>query len=443
MHLLKRRLIFLLLLLISSFYANSQVTVTPATGGESICLNAGPSTSDYYSLSDIVITETNPTDIGANTNRTFVLRFSGGSFEFLAGTGSATVTGSNIGFNSISVTTSTVTVNLSLFGGSSSSINSFTISGLQVRATAAGSANIVRASPFGGSLVVNGDATNGGVNHGTLSATNPPVALISDDKGGVICSSELITFTATPMSAVNYEFILDPSGARTTLQSSASDTYSTSSLSNGDQVSVIVTDANGCTDESAASTITVNPGFTSSLSSSAVADTSCDGESVTFIVSLGPTYTTPVDYDFFINGVSVGFPYPTTTNTYITSALNDGDEIYAIAYENGSCSATTNTITQTIIPLPSNSLTVNPATANVCFGETTDITIVNSETNVQYQLQDDSDDSPLSNTLNGTGSDLIITSFTLNSNVTIKVAASSTLTSNCSVDLTDNVAITC
>ena len=120
MHLLKRRLIFLLLLLISSFYANSQVTVTPATGGESICLNAGPSTSDYYSLSDIVITETNPTDIGANTNRTFVLRFSGGSFEFLAGTGSATVTGSNIGFNSISVTTSTVTVNLSLFFVSSS-----------------------------------------------------------------------------------------------------------------------------------------------------------------------------------------------------------------------------------------------------------------------------------------------------------------------------------
>ena len=68
-----------------SFNSFAQVTVTPATGGESICLNPGPSTSDWYTLSDITITETVVSDIQVTGggSRTFILGFSGtGSFVF-------------------------------------------------------------------------------------------------------------------------------------------------------------------------------------------------------------------------------------------------------------------------------------------------------------------------------------------------------------------------
>ncbi|MCB0497323.1 MAG: hypothetical protein KDC79_14375, partial [Cyclobacteriaceae bacterium] len=436
MQLLKRYFIFFLAFL-ASFYANAQVSVTAATGGENICLNSGPATSDYYSLSDIVVTETNPTDFDSpNANRTFTLGFSSGSFEFEAGIGNLTVSGAGIGTNSISVTSSSITVTLAIFGPSDASINSFTISGINVRATAAGTAEIRRT---GGSQIINGDAIGDAKNHGTLVANNPPVASLSDDKGSVICSSELITFTAAPGGATNYEFIFDPGGVRTTLQSGASEFYSTSSLSNGDQVSVIVTDSNGCSDESSASLITVNPGFTASISSSAAANTSCDGESVTFTAAYGGAPTLPVSYEFFVNGVVAQAASP--DDTYDLTTLNDGDEVYAIIQESGTCSATTNTITQTIVPLPSTGLSVIPTNSTVCYGETAEITVGSSELNVNYQLKDISDN-VLSSSFPGTGSNLVLTSTALTSNLTIKVVASSSLTTNCSVDLTDTEAIT-
>ena len=62
----------------------AQVTITVATGGESMCLNPGPATSDYYTLSDIVITENAVNDFNSlnNTNEYIDLQFSAAGFEF-------------------------------------------------------------------------------------------------------------------------------------------------------------------------------------------------------------------------------------------------------------------------------------------------------------------------------------------------------------------------
>ena len=74
--LLVLRILTFFSLLFLSFYASAQVNVTPATGGESICLNSGPTTSDYYNLSDITILETNPLEMVSEVAaKTFILGF--------------------------------------------------------------------------------------------------------------------------------------------------------------------------------------------------------------------------------------------------------------------------------------------------------------------------------------------------------------------------------
>ncbi len=429
-----------LCLVLCSSKLYGQATVTPATGGE-ICLNAGPSTSDYYTLSDIVITETNPTDFTSTSPapfwETFVLTISGGSFEFKPGVGTVTVTGSGFDINPTSpnVTSTSITIELGLYNASDAAINSLIISGIQVRATAAGSGQIIRS---GGSQPINGDDVGDGVNHGTLNAYEPPIASLTDDKGSTICANELITFTGSVTNgktAANYEFILDPNGARTSLQSSASSTYSTSSLSNGDEISVVITDTDGCSDESNILTITVNPGFSTSLAVNE--NPVCDPNSQTFTATASSGSVTQVD--FYVNG-SLAATDNTSPYEY-TANLSNNDQVYAIATD-PSCSSTSNTITVSTVPLPSDALSVVPTNSTVCINETAEITVQASETNVEYTLLDASDNSVLSSTFLGNGGDLVITSTPLSANVTIKVRASSTLASSCAVDLLDTEAIT-
>ena len=79
-----------------------------------------------------------------------------------------------------------------------------------------------------------------------------------------------------------------------------------------------VTDDNGC---SSTETYALNdPGAlpVSLASSEDPTNEICDGESVTF------TASGSVDYEFFINGVSVS-----TTNPYVTTTLVDGESVVA------------------------------------------------------------------------------------------------------------------
>ncbi len=443
--LFKSSLLGFLCLVLCSSYGFGQVVVTPATGGEAICLNAGPSTSDYYNLSDIVITETSPTDMTSTspfpTLEDFVLTISGGSFEFEPGVGTVTVTGSGFDVDPGSpvVTSTSITIDLGLYSASDAAINSLIISGIRVRATAAGSGQIIRS---GGSQPINGDDVGDGVNHGTLNAYNPPVAQLINDKTGnttdpTICSNELLTFTGSVTNgktAANYEFILDPGGARTVLQSSSSDTYSTSTLANNDQIAVVITDTDGCSDESNTQTITVTAGFSTSLTVDV--NPVCEPNSQTFTATPGVAV---LQVEFFVNGVSQGTD---TTSPYeYTANLNNNDQVYAIASD-ATCTSTSNTITVTTIPLPSTGLGVVATNNTVCFNTTAEITVQNSELNVEYTLQNAGDNSVLSSTFLGNGGDLVITSVPLTADLTIKVNASSTQTTNCAVDLTDTEPIT-
>ncbi|MBK9046462.1 MAG: T9SS type A sorting domain-containing protein [Bacteroidetes bacterium] len=153
----------MILLLIFSPTAHAAVTVTPASSGS--CLNLSPGA--YLAIGDIVIQENNNGDFSsAGGSRTLILS-APANFQFQAGVGNVTYqAGRNITAASIAVAAGTITVTYTCSNTNRS--DRMTISGIMARATAVpASGNIVRT---GGTGTINGDATGGGVNHGTLTA---------------------------------------------------------------------------------------------------------------------------------------------------------------------------------------------------------------------------------------------------------------------------------
>jgi len=82
----------------------------------------------------------------------------------------------------------------------------------------------------------------------------PQVTLKSSDADDKINAGESVTFTATSATAANYEFFV----GETSVQSSASNTYVTIKLTNGQVVSVKVTTESGCSATHTGITTTVN-----------------------------------------------------------------------------------------------------------------------------------------------------------------------------------------
>ncbi|MCU0367225.1 MAG: immunoglobulin domain-containing protein, partial [Cyclobacteriaceae bacterium] len=93
-----------------------------------------------------------------------------------------------------------------------------------------------------------------------------------------------------------------------------------------------------------------------------------------------------------------------------------------------------------VIGLPSALLNVSPVSATICSGSTASITITAAEAGVEYQLQNDADNTPLSGFSNGTGSNLVIASNALSATTTIKVYARNTSTL-CDVYLTNKTVV--
>src|SRR5690606_28536994 len=92
---------------------------------------------------------------------------------------------------------------------------------------------------------------------GLTMTVNPlPVAnLVSSDADNIICAGAPVTFTATPSGANIYALFVNGSS----VASSASRTYTTSTLNNGDEVHVVVTSTSGCEGTSTAIETEVTP----------------------------------------------------------------------------------------------------------------------------------------------------------------------------------------
>ena len=105
---------------------------------------------------------------------------------------------------------------------------------------------------------------------------------------------------------------------------------------------VTVTDANGCQSTDAVS-LSDPGGFTVALTASPSDVIICDGDEIVFTAASGGTNS----FEYFVSGVSVG-----STNPYSTTSILDGQTVVAVGTDANSCTATSNSFTYQVLPVP-------------------------------------------------------------------------------------------
>ena len=174
-----------------------------------------------------------------------------------------------------------------------------------------------------------------------------------------VCAGTLVTFTATPANGGTtpvYQWKLNGSNVGTN-----SNTFTSSTLSNGDLIMVEMTSSETCAIGNPAPspgiTMVVNPLLPVSVSIvAAPAGAICAGASVTFTATPTNGGSTPV-YQWKKNNINIG----PNSNTYTDAGLLDGDQISVVLTSDIPCPVTavvtSNVITMTVTP----NMTVTPA----------------------------------------------------------------------------------
>ena len=192
-----------------------------------------------------------------------------------------------------------------------------------------------------------------------------------------MCRNSL-TFTATS-GFTSYDFRINGSS----VQSGASNTYTSSTITNGQVVSVIAT--NGATSCSAPFNsllinVTASPSGTLTVTenSGTPNDNSiCAGAPVTFTFTSGFS-----NYNFTVNGTS---KQNGASNSYTNNSLASGDVVKVQVTNSNNCNATFTAPAITIISSPVGTLTVSPSTT-ICQGDNAIFTATAGFTNYNFKI---------------------------------------------------------
>ncbi|HRN78627.1 MAG TPA: T9SS type A sorting domain-containing protein [Ferruginibacter sp.] len=215
---------------------------------------------------------------------------------------------------------------------------------------------------------------------GSLTATDNSGIAPNDQ---IICAGENITFTAT---AGFNAYIFKVNGA--TVQSGVSRFYSTTSLNNGDIVTVDVATANNCLVTLNPITVTVTPTPSGTLNFAENSGLTpndgviCSGSMVTFTATAGFS-----NYAFKINGSTVQSGASNILNT--TAIVADASVTVEITNA-GNCKFTTPPVLITVVQTPAvdNVITENSGWAaddnTICAGDVATITATAGFTNYQF-----------------------------------------------------------
>ncbi len=212
----------------------------------------------------------------------------------------------------------------------------------------------------------------------SVNPTLTPSISITANPGSTICTNTSVTFTAVPVNGGSTPSYQWKSG--TTNVGTNSATYTSSSLTNGEVISCVLTSNANCLSTTTATsnsiTMTVNPILTPSISITAnPGNNICANTSVTF-TAVAVNGGTPV-YQWKSGTTNVG----TNSATYTSSSLTNGEAISCVLTSNANCLATTtatsNSITMTVNPVltPSISITANPGN-DICANTSVTFTAV-------------------------------------------------------------------
>ena len=202
--------------------------------------------------------------------------------------------------------------------------------------------------------------------------TAPTTTLVNDDDGdNEICQGTTVNFTAS--GAASYEFFVDgvSQGA-----SSPLNTFTSSTLQNGQTIQVVGT-SNGCTvtDSDIFTVLTVpNVLMTSDHPNNIL----CDGDAISF------TGSNAANYEFFVNNVSVQGPSnnPLLSNPTLNIGLND---VELVGAGNNGCTDTSQVIQVQVNPIPTITVTSSDADNIICEGESVTFTASGGD-NYQFIL---------------------------------------------------------
>lgn len=183
----------------------------------------------------------------------------------------------------------------------------------------------------------------------------PTINLTSTIPNDTICDGESVTFTGSGGDMYQFAINGTPQGSM-----SVTNTLTTTSLTDG-AVIVVYGSLLGCLDTSAVITMGVNPLPSVSLTSTDVDNVFCEGDLVTF------TGVGADNYEFFVNAVSQGPSSP--TDNINSSGFSAGSYNIQVIGETNSCTASS-TITATVNPLPTATLTSSAGTNTACSGQT-------------------------------------------------------------------------
>ncbi|HWN88544.1 MAG TPA: Calx-beta domain-containing protein [Chitinophagaceae bacterium] len=205
-----------------------------------------------------------------------------------------------------------------------------------------------------------------------------------------ICTGMPVNFTAIPTNggtSPTYQWKLNGN----IIPGASGSTYQSSTLANGDQVSVTMTSSLACASPQTASitghAITVTPTLPPSVYVEYSATTICAGTTASFVVTPGNGGTTP-SYQWKVNGNNVG----TNSNSFSSSTLNNGDKVTVTMTSSLGCaspqSVTSTPITMTVLSSTPPSVTIHASATSICPGSSVifNVTSVTAGAGYQWQL---------------------------------------------------------
>ena len=201
-------------------------------------------------------------------------------------------------------------------------------------------------------------------------ANSPTVNLTSNDLNDTICVGDGVIFSTPYEASTQYKFVV----GTTTVQGPAmSNSYSTSSLSEGNHNVIVIADNGACSLSDTLPFVVLSLP-TPTLSSDVTE--ACVGAPVTFTAGGGTTY------DFRVNGTSVQSG-SSSTYTY-TSSTTTSVMVDVIVGNAGGCTATSGEIGITIHPSPTITL-VSDVGTSACSGSSVEFTATGGN-NYQFRV---------------------------------------------------------